>query len=44
MKPELVAHAIWIAAPILPGSMEQEESEILHQLLELPGTELINSN
>ena len=44
MKPELVAHAIWIAAPILPGSKEQEESEILHRLLQLPDTELINSN
>ncbi|MEO7767013.1 MAG: S8 family serine peptidase, partial [Ferruginibacter sp.] len=33
MKPELVAQAIWIAAPILPGTKEQDESEILHYLL-----------
>jgi len=33
MKPELVAHAIWIAAPILPGTKQQEESEALHYLL-----------
>jgi len=33
MKPELVAHAIWIAAPILPGTEEEEEAGILHQLL-----------
>ena len=33
-KPELVAHAIWIAAPILPGTKEQEESEALHGLLQ----------
>jgi serine protease AprX len=36
MKPELVAHAIWIAAPILPGTKEQEESAILYDLLQLP--------
>lgn len=41
MKPELVAHAIWIAAPILPDSPEQKESEILHRLLQLPGEDLI---
>ena len=35
MKPELVAHAIWIAAPILPGTREEEEAGILHQLLAL---------
>jgi len=40
MKPELVAHAIWIAAPILPGTEEQQESELLHQLLELPDNQL----
>jgi serine protease AprX len=33
-KPELLAHAIWIAAPILPGTAEQKESEILHSLLQ----------
>ena len=35
MKPELVAHAIWIAAPILPGTKEQKESAVLHRLAEL---------
>ena len=30
MKPELVAHAIWIAAPILPGTKEQKEAEVLY--------------
>ena len=43
MKPELIAHAIWIAAPILPGSKEQEESELLHRLLPLPDTELLTA-
>lgn len=33
MKPELVAHAVWVAAPILPGSKEQKEAaELYHQL------------
>jgi serine protease AprX len=39
-KPELVAQAIWIAAPILPGSQEQQESEILHYLLQLDDEKL----
>jgi len=33
MKPELIAQAIWIAAPILPGTKQQEESGCLHYLL-----------
>jgi serine protease AprX len=33
MKPELVAHAIWIAAPILPGTVEKKEAETLFALL-----------
>ncbi len=33
MKPELVAHAIWIAAPILPDTFEKKEAEILYRLL-----------
>jgi serine protease AprX len=41
MKPELLAHAIWIAAPILPGTSEQKESEILHSLLKLQDDELL---
>jgi serine protease AprX len=40
-KPELLAHAIWIAAPILPGTKEQKESEALHYLLGLPDEELM---
>ena len=34
MKPELVAPAVWIAAPILPCTKEQKEAEALHQLLQ----------
>jgi len=34
MKPELVAHAIWIAAPILPGTNEKLEAENLYSNLE----------
>jgi serine protease AprX len=33
-KPELVAHAIWIAAPILPSTKEQIESAALHEILQ----------
>jgi serine protease AprX len=35
MKPELIAPAIWIAAPILPGTKEQAEAETLHSLLNM---------
>lgn len=40
MKPELLAHAIWIAAPILPGTKEQQEAEALHHLLETEDDQL----
>ena len=40
MKPELVAHAIWIAAPILPGTNEQQEAEALYHLLQVPNDKL----
>ncbi|MEP7109345.1 MAG: S8 family serine peptidase [Ferruginibacter sp.] len=40
MKPELMAHAIWIAAPILPGTKEQEEAEALYKLVNTPDYEL----
>ncbi len=40
MKPELIAQAIWIAAPILPGTKEQRESAILHSLIGLADDEL----
>ena len=33
MKPELTANAIWIAAPILPGTKEQAEAQALYELL-----------
>jgi serine protease AprX len=36
MKPELVAHAMWIAAPILPYTKEQQEVTLLNQFLKLP--------
>lgn len=32
-KPELTANAIWIAAPILPGTSEKDEAEALHDLI-----------
>jgi len=35
MKPELVAHAIWVAAPILCDTSEKEEAETLYHLLTL---------
>lgn len=34
MKPELTAHAAWIAAPILPGTPEKQEAEFLHAQLQ----------
>lgn len=40
LKPELIAHAIWIAAPILPGTNEKAEAERLYGLLELPEEKL----
>ncbi|MEO6455599.1 MAG: S8 family serine peptidase [Ginsengibacter sp.] len=42
MKPELVAHAIWIGAPILPGTKQQEESKALHYLLKQQDKNLRN--
>ncbi|WP_020568250.1 S8 family serine peptidase [Neolewinella persica] len=33
-KPEIIAPAIWLAAPILPGTREQEEAKELFALLE----------
>jgi len=39
-KPELVAHAIWIAAPVLPGTKEKKEAEILYSLLQANDDEL----
>lgn len=31
-KPELIANAIWIAAPILPGTKEEEQAKALYEL------------
>jgi serine protease AprX len=42
MKPELLAHAIWIAAPILPGTEEQVEAVTLYNLVNTPDHELKN--
>jgi len=36
MKPELVAQAIWIAAPILPFTKEHQEAKALYHLLQQP--------
>lgn len=36
LKPDIIAPAIWIAAPILPGTPEQQEAEALHKMLEAP--------
>jgi len=39
-KPELIANAIWIAAPILPGTPEQEAARILYDLQQAPDEKL----
>lgn len=43
MKPELVAQAIWIAAPILPGTAVQKEAALLHDLLQQSNEALIDA-
>ena len=43
MKPELLANAIWIAAPILPATKEQREAEILYRLLKTGDDKLVNA-
>lgn len=40
MKPELVANAIWLAAPILPGTDAFEEASLLCRLLQSTDQEL----
>ena len=35
MKPELLANAIWIAAPILPEHKRTTEAEALYRLLQI---------
>ncbi len=39
-KPELIAPAIWLAAPILPGTPTSDEARLLHQLDEAEDHEL----
>lgn len=39
-KPELVANAVWIAAPILPGTEQANEAECLHRAMMLTDEEL----
>lgn len=41
-KPELVANAIWIAAPILPGTKEKEEAEALNKAVAMSDKLLIS--
>ena len=43
MKPELIANAIWIAAPILPGTKEQTEAAALYSLVNTPDDELVSA-
>jgi len=43
MKPELCAHAIWIAAPILPGTKEQLEAAALYRLVNTKDKDLVRS-
>jgi serine protease AprX len=43
IKPDLLAHAIWIAAPILPGTKEKKEAELLYQLVSLPDHQLASA-
>ena len=38
VKPELVAHAIWVAAPILCNTAEHKEAKTLYHLLSLTST------
>jgi serine protease AprX len=42
MKPELVAPAIWIAAPVLPGTAEQKEAEQLYRLVNTKDENLVS--
>jgi serine protease AprX len=39
-KPELIANAIWLAAPILPGTPEQEAAKALYELQQTNDEEL----
>jgi serine protease AprX len=39
-KPELIANAIWVAAPILPGTTEQKTAQALFELQQATNDEL----
>jgi serine protease AprX len=43
MKPELCAHAIWIAAPILPEIKEHHEAAALYRLVDTHDNELVKA-
>lgn len=40
VKPEIIAPAIWVAAPLLPGTELYEQAEVLSRLLAAPDYEL----
>lgn len=40
LKPDLIAPAIWVAAPILPQTTDHKEAQILFELLQTPTTQL----
>jgi serine protease AprX len=42
-KPELVANAIWIAAPVLPGTQEKAEAEFLNEAFAMPDEQLLGN-
>jgi serine protease AprX len=42
VKPEIVAPAMWVAAPILPGSAIYDQAEALSQLLAAPDYQLLS--
>lgn len=41
-KPELIANAIWVAAPVLPGTREAGEAKVLYELVHCPEEQLKN--
>jgi serine protease AprX len=43
-KPEMVAHSIWIAAPILPGTPEKEMAGALHEINDMDESALQKIN
>lgn len=40
IKPEIIAPAMWVAAPILPGTSEYEQAEALSKIAEAPDYEI----